>query len=59
MDLLVQSQQLKQQNKWKIIKVNNEDTRMVYHWRRSCVFVVNFEQIWLIFLVFLLLNLTN
>ena len=29
MDLLVQSQQLKQKNKWKIIEVNNEDTRMV------------------------------
>ena len=51
-----QSHQLKHQNnKWKMLKVNNKDTRMT----SSMSSFVNFEQIVHIALVFLLLKLNR
>ena len=40
---------------WNMFKVNNKDTRR--HWRRSGLFIVNFEHILHLVLVFLLLTL--
>ena len=40
-----------------MFKVNNEDTRAKRQWRRSGVFIVNFEHISHLVLVFLLLTL--
>ena len=41
---------------WNLFKGNKKDTRK---WRRSDVFIFNFEQISLYFLVFLLLNINK
>ena len=40
-----------------MFKVKNKDTRERRQWRRSCVFMVNFEHISHFVLVFLLLTL--
>ena len=43
-----------------LLKANNSNTRKTWrHWRRSSVFIVNFEYISHIFLVFLLLTLNK
>ena len=58
-NLLVQSQQWKHQNDmWNLWKVNKK-TAEQRHWRRSDVFIVNFEQISHILQVFLLLTLNK
>ena len=57
--LLVQSQQKKHQKKvWNMFAVNNR-TPEGRLWRRFGVFIVNFEQISHLFLVFPLLNLNK
>ena len=43
---------------WNILKVNNNDTR-TRQWRHSGVFIVNFEHISYLVLVFLLLTLSK
>ena len=48
----------KKRNVWNLFKVDNRDTRR-RHWRRSCVFMVNFEQISHIILLFPLLTLNK
>ena len=40
-----------------MFKVKNKDTRERRQWRRSCVFMINFEHISHFVLVFLLLTL--
>ena len=47
-----------QNNVWNLFKVINKDTRMT-SWRRSDVFIVNFEQISHIVMVFPLLILNT
>ena len=47
-----------QNNVWNLFKVINKDTRMT-SWRRSDVFIVNFEQISRIVMVFPLLILNT
>ena len=42
-----------------MFKVKNKDTRERRQWRRSCVFMVNFEHISHFVLVFLLLTLSR
>ena len=40
-----------------LLKVNNRNTRTLHHWRRSGIFIVNFEHISHLVLVFLLSTL--
>ena len=42
-----------------MFKVNNKDTKTTCYWRRSNVFIVNFEHISHLALVFLLLTLSR
>ena len=46
---------------WHMFKVNNKDTRMMprRQWHRSGVLIVNFEHIWHLVLLFLLLTLSR
>ena len=54
------NQQRKHQNSvWNIFRVNNKEVIERRHWRRSGVFIVKFEQILHIVLVFLLLTLNK
>ena len=58
--LIVQSQQLKHKNMCEICsKLKTPEWRHWRQWRRSCFFIVNFEQISYIVLVFLLLTLNT
>ena len=52
--LLVQSQRWKHNNEWNLFIIKNEDIidKTWNHWRRSCFFIVNFQQIWHFLLVF-------
>ena len=56
--LIVQRQHSKhQKNMWNLFRVNNKDTRMKSVRSFRCVFIANFEQIYYIFVVFLLFTL--
>ena len=58
-DFLVKSQSWKHQgNVWNLFKLETETSER-HHWRRSGVFILNFEQILHITLVFPLLTLNK